>query len=76
MRKLGSWEVSRCGNVVGVTIRCGADFNEDVTTFGSWNGDLIYLVWFIELEVNFAEIGKKYRYYLRGFHGLWDGHFG
>jgi len=58
-----------------MTVRRGADFDEHVTTFGSGNGDLIYFVGFVELDVNFANISGNYRNYLRSLHGLWDGHF-
>jgi len=59
LRKLGPWEVSCCGDIVGVTVGCGADFDEDVTTFGSWDGDLVYFVGFVELDVNFVGWGRN-----------------
>ena len=47
LRKLSSWKISCCCNVICI-IRCFSNFDE-VPSFWSWNGDLIYFVVFVEV---------------------------
>lgn len=55
LRQLCPWEVSCSSDIVGMTIRSGSDFDEDVAALGNGNRDLVYLVWFVELDVNGLE---------------------
>jgi hypothetical protein len=52
LRELCSRKISSCRYVIGMTVGCCSDFDEDVTSIWSWNGDLVNFVWFVKLGVS------------------------
>ena len=75
LRQLCPWKITRRSNIVGMTIGCGANFDEDVAALGLGNRDLVYLVWFVELSCQGGQ-EAGYRDDLRCFHCFEEGHFG